>query len=93
VLTGAPEDLAVDVTDIVRAMASGEIGDHGFILLPMDAQTMGFSEADMALLGSMSGARLTVHYRSLTAMGFRGGPEALLARHRSAEIGGDRPAR
>jgi hypothetical protein len=74
-------------------MAAGEIGENGFLLLPQDVQRMGFSAPEMALLGSLSGARLTVHYRSLTAMGYRGGPRALLERRRSARIDVDRPAR
>jgi hypothetical protein len=39
----------------------------------------------MSRIGGLSQVKLTVHYRSLTALGYRGGPQALLARRRSAE--------
>jgi hypothetical protein len=76
-------ELTVDVTDIVREMVSGEMGEHGFLLFPADPGRRGFTGAEMSRIGGLAQVKLTVHYRSLTALGYRGGPEALLERRDS----------
>ena len=89
-LAGVSESkLSADVTDLVRAMVEGEIGEHGFILLPANSPEAGLSEEELALLGDEAGgATLQVSYRDLKALGYEGGPKALVARHRQAAAEG-----
>jgi hypothetical protein len=74
--------LSFDVTDMVRAVANGEAGDNGFILYPTDPARAGLDASDLSALGTVSGATLTVEYRSLKALGYRDGAGALLDRKR-----------
>lgn len=77
--------LTADVTDIVRAMVEGEIEEHGFIVLPSSSPEAGFGEEELALVGAeAAGATLQVYYRDLKALGYDGGPKALLARKHEA---------
>jgi len=86
--------LDVDVTDMIRAIAAGSAAANGLILKPAGSASIGFTRAQMAVLGSLEGGEIQVTYRSLTAHGMRGGPGALMARKRQARqhtsVQGDR---
>ncbi|MFN8179752.1 MAG: DNRLRE domain-containing protein [bacterium] len=84
--------LTADVTDVVRAMSEGDLGENGFILLPSSPLKVGFTSEELALLGGQaSSATLHVYYRDLKALGYQGGPKALLARKRAGEAGSGHP--
>jgi hypothetical protein len=77
------ETLSFDVTDMVRAVADGEAGDNGFILYPTDPGRPGLDSSELAALGTVSRASLTVEYRSLKALGYRAGAQELVDRKRT----------
>lgn len=93
VLRSGEAELAVDVTDIVRAFCAGDVQQNGFILCPSSPLLMGLSNAQLGFLGELSEARLTVRYRSFSEMGYVGGPKALLERRRSQKFDPDRARR
>ena len=76
--------LSLDVTSQVRLIADGEAANRGFILVPAQTRSEGFSEDELRVLGDLSAATLEVHYRKLTALGIRGGARALLERKQAA---------
>jgi hypothetical protein len=71
--------LEVDVTDLVRTIAEGEAPNNGFLILPEDSDRTGFDATEDLFLGSLAGGELRVTYRSLKALGMRGGRQAITA--------------
>lgn len=68
---------------MVRAMADGEIGEHGFALTVPDYDGTGFSTDELAALGTFSSATLRIDYgaRSRVAVAEEPrGPQAKVAR-------------
>jgi hypothetical protein len=58
--------LSLDVSPMVRAMAQGEIGEYGFLVTVPEYDGTGFRTADLATLGTLTAASLTIDYRSTT---------------------------
>ncbi|MFN8179669.1 MAG: DNRLRE domain-containing protein [bacterium] len=86
--------LTADVTDVVRAVTEGDLDENGFILLPSSPLKVGFSADELAMLSGQAGnATLHVYYRDLRALGYQGGPKALLARKREGRVEGSGHAR
>ena len=79
--------LTADVTDVVRAMVEGEIEEHGLMLRPGSGSRSGFTAREAALLDDGAGrATLRVYYRDLKALGYEGGPRALMERRRESAV-------
>jgi hypothetical protein len=56
--------LSLDVTSIVRAVVEGEYGRYGFLITVPGYDGVGFRAADLATLGTLSGATLEVDSRT-----------------------------
>ena len=65
--------LSVDVTQMVRDMADGVAGKHGFLLTAPIGRRDGFREAEVEAFGNLSGAKLRVTYRAISQLGYRHG--------------------
>jgi hypothetical protein len=87
--------LRLDVSEIVRAMADGEIGEYGFLLTVPPFQGAGFNSTHLTTLGGLTSGKLVVHYRKISVLGFTGpGGSTQLRREAQADVEvGDRPAR
>ncbi|MFN8177670.1 MAG: hypothetical protein U0167_07080 [bacterium] len=80
--------LDVDVTDLIRSMASGDALENGFLLAPAIGVREGFTGTDRTVLGNLQGATIEVTYRKLTADGISGGMRQLLERKHAARAEG-----
>jgi hypothetical protein len=56
--------LRLDVSSMIRAMAVGEIGEHGLALAVPDYDAAGFTSGELAALGSLSSATIRIDYRA-----------------------------
>lgn len=80
--------LDVDVTDLIRSMASGDAPENGFLVAPAIGFREGFTDMDRTVLGDLQGATIEVTYRKLTADGISGGMRQLLERKHAARADG-----
>ena len=56
--------LRLNVSSMVRAMAVGEIGEHGLALTVPEYDAEGFTSGELAALGSLSSATILIDYRA-----------------------------
>ena len=77
-LTGgrAASRLILDVTQMVRAIISSDLANHGFLIRPADPDRSGFDSAGRTILGDLSGGVLRVR--------LPGDDEALSGQHGGA---------
>jgi hypothetical protein len=62
------DQIRLDVTEIVRAMASGDLANHGFVLKPADSERAGFDSTERSILGDLAGGVLRIRYHQLSAL-------------------------
>ncbi len=77
----APAALHLDVSEMVRAMADGDVGKNGFIVTASPSTSDGLDSDDLQTLGMLEGAKLYVDYRKISLLGFpKEGSKALWKR-------------
>jgi hypothetical protein len=64
----AATQLTVDVTQMVRAIVSGDLDNHGFLIQPAAPDERGFDSAGRTVLGDLDGGVLRVRYHELTKL-------------------------
>lgn len=69
---------SLDVTGLVRAMAAGDLPDHGFLIYPsLVEEKAGFTASDVAGLGDAGAMELEIQYRKLSERRKAGAAEIL----------------
>jgi len=73
-------NLDLDVTELVRKMAQGELLENGFFLAPADLSRDGFTEQEMEAFSLLAESELVIRYRKISALSISDGGRERMAR-------------